>query len=321
VVHFDWWTIPIPIPVALALVAAIGYFVGRWRRASPDDAMLRSRRELKRAQAVAAELERITWTVSQSLARHQASVTKFKDRVARLNDQQEGAAWKDLCREAESILKPTLQLATQIAGAYDEIRQQSSHLMTFTEARTDPLTSVFNRRGLDDAIRTHLALMGRYHTTFSLAMFDIDHFKQINDRQGHVHGDRTLQQLANLFEEFVRDTDVVARYGGEEFVIVMPQTDLAGACTFSERLRSQVADQLSITISGGVTVAVDGDTPESLVTRADMALYQAKNAGRNCVFCRVAEDAQPVTPDKSLPQNLAWPVPVQQTAASAPLSN
>ena len=292
--------------------------------------MLRSQRELKRAQAVASELERITWTVSQSLAKHQASVSKFKERVGRLSDQQQEAAWKDLCREAESILKPTLQLATQIASAYDEIRQQSANLMTFTEVRTDPLTGVNNRRGLDDAMSTQLALMSRYHSIFSLAIFDIDHFKQVNDREGHVHGDRVLQELASLFEECVRDTDIVARYGGEEFVIVMPQTDLAGACAFAERLRFHVADRLAITVSGGVTVAVEGDTPESLVARADAALYSAKNAGRNRVFCCVGEDTQPITseqplqrerppqPETPAQQAVAWTVASEPAGPSTP---
>jgi diguanylate cyclase len=292
--HIDWWSIQIPIPVALAFVAAMGYLVARWHRPTVNEAMIRSRRELKRAQAVASELEKITWMVSQSLAKHQASVAKFKERVGRLSSQQDGTAWRDLCREAESILKPTLQLATQIAGAYDEIRQQSSNLMTFTEVRTDPLTSVFNRRGLDETLRVHLSLMNRYHSRFSLAMFDIDHFKQVNDREGHVNGDRILQELASLFEECIRDTDTVARYGGEEFVIIMPQTELAGACAFAERLRGQVASRLTITVSGGVAMAVEGDTTESIVVRADSALYGAKNAGRNCVYFRTGDDIQPV---------------------------
>jgi diguanylate cyclase len=317
--HIDWWSIQIPIPVALAFVAAMGYLISRWHRPSPNDIVLRSRRELKRAQAVATELERITWTVSQSLIRHQARVAKFKERVGRLGSQEQEATWKDLCHEAETILKPTLQLASQIAGAYDEIRQQSTQLMTFTEVRTDPLTSVFNRRGLDDTLRVHLAMVARYHTTFSLAMFDIDHFKQVNDREGHVHGDRALQELATLFEDSVRDTDVVARYGGEEFIVVMPQTDLTGACTFAERLRDLVANRMTITISGGVAVAVEGDTPESLIARADAALYSAKHAGRNRVSSQAGNDVQPIEPETSQ-SDRRRPVAPQPTAAGSPPS-
>jgi diguanylate cyclase len=297
-----FWNLQIPAPVALAVIAAIGYLISRWNRPASNDIVVRSRRELKRAQAVAQELEKIAWTVRQSLAKHHANVSKFKERVGRLSDQRQEATWKELCREAEEILKPTLQLATQIASAYDEIRQQSANLMTFTEVRTDPLTGVNNRRGLDDTLSAQLAMMGRYHSRFSLAIFDIDHFKQVNDQQGHLHGDRVLQELARLFDECARETDIVARYGGEEFVVIMPQTDLAGACTFAERLRLHVAERLTVTVSGGVAAALDNDTAESLIARADAALYSAKTAGRNRVFCQADNGPKPVAAEAS-PEN------------------
>lgn len=285
----DLWNVQIPVPVALAFLAAVGYLVSRQSKSSASDMVLRSRRELKRAQAVATELEKIAWTVRQSLSKHHDSVTRFKERVSRLSNHQQEAAWKELCHEAESILRPTLQLATQIANAYDEIRQQSSNLMTFTEVRTDPLTGVNNRRGLDDTLNAQFALMMRYNSIFSVVILDIDHFKQVNDQQGHLFGDRALQELARLLDESVRETDVVARYGGEEFVIVMPHTDVAGACVFAERLRAIVESRLAITVSGGVAAAQEGDTQESLIARADTALYSAKTAGRNRVFWHTGE--------------------------------
>lgn len=291
----DLWSIQIPVPVALAFFAAMGYLISRQNKSSTADIVVRSRRELKRAQAVASELERIAWTVRQSLAKHHDSVSRFKDRVGRLSNHQQEAAWKELCREAENILRPTLQLATQIANAYDEIRQQSSNLMTFTEVRTDPLTGVNNRRGLDDSFNAQFALMMRYNAVFSVAMFDIDHFKQVNDQQGHLFGDRVLQELARLLDESVRETDMVARYGGEEFIIVMPHTEVAGACVFAERLRARVESQLAITVSGGVAAAHEGDTQESLVARADTALYSAKTAGRNRIYFHNGEITEPIT--------------------------
>jgi len=294
----DWWHIQIPVPMALAVMAAVGYLISRQSRSTATDMVLRSRRELKRAQAVAAELEKIAWTVRQSLAKHHSSVSRFRERVSRLSGQQQEAAWKELCREAEEVLRPTLQLATQIAHAYDEIRQQSANLMTFTEVRTDPLTGVNNRRGLDDAVNGQFAIKTRYNANFAVALFDIDHFKQVNDQRGHLHGDHVLQELARLFDQTVRETDVVARYGGEEFVVVMPHTDLAGACIFAERLRARVAAKLPITISGGVAAAEDNDTQEGLIARADAALYSAKTAGRNCVFCHTGAGPEPVVAEK-----------------------
>jgi diguanylate cyclase len=280
----DFWSVHIPIPVALAVMATIGYLVGKRSRKSTRDMVEHSRRELRHAQTVASELEKITWGIRKSLSKHHTNIARFKERIGKIGEKQEDTAWKELCSEAEEILKPTLKLATQIAIAYDEIRQQSANLMTFTEVRTDPLTSVRNRRALDDAIQAQFALMSRYDTPFSVVMFDVDRFKSINDDQGHLYGDKILQEIAGILDQHVRETDILARYGGDEFVVIMPQTDFDGACMLSERLRAIVQQKTSVTISGGAALAKKGDTQESLLSRADAALYQAKTSGRNCVY-------------------------------------
>jgi diguanylate cyclase len=206
----------IPLPVALAIIAVLGYIVGRRSRVHAINEADKARRELRRAKVVARELEKIAEGIRKHLATHHLSVARFKDRVSKLSGDEQQAAWQELCAEAEQILKPTLRLAEQIALAYDEIRQQTSQLLTFSEVRTDPLTRVSNRRCLDESLDTMFAMMERYNEPFSLAIFDIDHFKQVNDKKGHLQGDRTLQAVARLLDETVRDTDIVARYGGED---------------------------------------------------------------------------------------------------------
>jgi diguanylate cyclase len=282
----DWiaWVPQIPVPLALAVVATIGYMVGRRRRSVPGDVTVQSRRELRRAQTVARELEDISLVVQKHLAKHQASLSRFKHRVEELGSQQQEAAWRDLCLEAEEMLKPTLQLASQIATAYDGIRRQTNHLMEFTDVRTDPLTGVYNRRALDESLVSQFAMRSRYGSIFSVAMFDIDHFKAVNDQHGHLRGDQVLQEVARLLDEIARETDILARYGGEEFIIVMPETGLEGAALFANRTREEAARRLTVTLSGGVTVALDGDSPETMLARVDAALYRAKNAGRNCIW-------------------------------------
>ena len=294
------WNLQIPTTMALAVVATLGYLIGRQRRGKDDDLAGRSRRELRRAQAVARELEKIAWMVRHNLGKHHASLTRFKQRVADLSSEEQEARPKDLCREATEILTPTLRLASQIACAYDEIRQQSNHLMTFTEARTDPLTGISNRRGLDESLSAQIALMNRYEIGFAVAIFDIDHFKHINDEQGHLQGDRMLQQVASLLDDTARENDIVARYGGEEFVAIMPRTDLEGGAQFAERVRMRIEEEMPLTVSGGVTVALDGDTPESVMSRADAAMYRAKAAGRNCTFRHDGERVEPILDDASL---------------------
>ena len=169
--------------------------------------------------------------------------------------------------------------------------------MTFTEVRTDPLTGVNNRRGLDDALGAQFALMTRYNAIV-LAGHVRHRPLQAGERPARAicTAIAFCRSLPGCSTSAIRETDIVARYGGEEFVVVMPHTDLAGACVFAERLRSQVAERLSITVSGGVTAAQEGDTAETLIARADTALYSAKTAGRNRVFCRTADDgpSQPV---------------------------
>ncbi|MGD9724093.1 MAG: GGDEF domain-containing protein [Pirellulales bacterium] len=287
----------IPLPLALAVIATLGYMAGRQSRAQALEEADKARRELRRAKAVAKELEQIAEGVRKQLAAHHTSVARFKDRVSELSGQEKDASFNDLCKEAEQILKPTLRLAERISRAYDEIRQQTNHLMSFTEVRTDPLTRVSNRRGLDESLEAMFALMERYNQPFSLAIFDIDHFKQVNDNMGHLHGDRTLQAVARILDDAVRDTDIVARYGGEEFVVVMAHTTLANGCQFAERVRQLVESNLGLTISGGVAQAVEGDNSQGLLSRADAALYSAKAAGRNRVFRHTGADIEVATPN------------------------
>ncbi|HEV3136861.1 MAG TPA: GGDEF domain-containing protein, partial [Pirellulales bacterium] len=161
---------------------------------------------------------------------------------------------------------------------------QMTHLSTFAELRTDPLTGVSNRRAFDEALNSLLAQKDRYSTPLSLAILDIDFFKQINDKQGHLDGDRVLQDLAQVLRDNIRECDVLARYGGEEFVILMPNTELPAACNLTERIRAAVNGSLSITVSTGVAAANGDEDGSELVARADAALYMAKKAGRNCVY-------------------------------------
>jgi diguanylate cyclase len=274
----------LPASVALAAVATVAYLYGRLSKSSARSAAAQDERELKRAQRIANELEQITEMVRQHLGSHHASILEFKQRVATLDTERNEASWRELRKEAEAMMRPTLKLATQLAEAYDEIRQQTDYLMSFTDLRTDPLTGVSNRRALEEQLAAHLALLHRYKTPFSISILDIDHFKRINDEQGLTCGDTLLAAVAKGLADSVRDTDIVTRYGGEEFVVIMPQTLLDGACVFANRLRERTEASLPLTVSGGVAGAADGDSVETLLARADAALYGAKAAGRNRVF-------------------------------------
>ncbi len=302
------WTIAPPnmwTPVALALVALLGYLVGRRSLGCTELPMETARRAVERAQSVAEELDKIADSVRRNLSQHQSSVARFRERLDGLTEAEKEAAWRTLCAEAEEILGPTMQLARQIASAYDDLRQQSTYLMEFSEVRRDPLTGVRNRRGLDETLESLVAMKTRYEQGFSIVVLDIDHFKRINDELGHLTGDRALKDVAALLDENVRQTDLLARYGGEEFVIVMPLTDLAGAGLFAERLRLRVAQLalsgVRLTVSGGVAEAIEGEIAESILQRADEALYRAKAAGRNCIFQHTGTQIEQVAEAELLP--------------------
>lgn len=153
---------------------------------------------------------------------------------------------------------------------------------------TDQLTKLYNRRKIDNILATEIEQARRYKQSFSLILIDIDHFKKINDRYGHLVGDRVLQALSKLFSSSIRKTDMVGRWGGEEFLIISLEKDLEKVLIFVEKLRALVDSHHfktvgNITCSFGVAHFTQGDTIDSLLRRADIALYEAKKSGRNCV--------------------------------------
>jgi len=159
------------------------------------------------------------------------------------------------------------------------------------ESMTDPLTGLLNRRYFNEQIQKEAARSRRHGLRFSVLMLDIDHFKRINDTYGHPVGDLAIKAVASVCNKALRPQDILARYGGEEFVIALPHTDAEGAGAVAERIR-QAVEQIEIAAEPGpvrftVSIGVSTyrrDLPfEQIVGRADQALYQAKQTGRNRV--------------------------------------
>jgi diguanylate cyclase len=293
--HFT--RIDIPLTTTLAMLATLGYVFGTLherRKTGGNERLIQLRKDLSRATMVVNELGNVICAVRNGTAKHYALLKEFEKRIAKLGTRQGDAGWQELCREVEGILDPTLQLVSEIANAQERIRYQSNYLMTFSEMRTDPLTGLGNRRALDHVLDLQFGILKRYQTPFSLAVIDIDHFKDLNDQCGHQHGDQMLCDLKDVLLGSLRTIDILTRYGGDELVIVMPQTDISGATTVGKRLRAEVEWATPFTVSIGVASAKDADTPESLFQRADAAMYRAKNGGRNRVCCDSSETSEAV---------------------------
>lgn len=166
--------------------------------------------------------------------------------------------------------------------------------------RTDSLTGLYNRRFLTQRLEEELERCQRHGNPLCLMLLDVDNFKQINDTYGHLCGDLVLRTLATTMREMFRKSDITGRFGGEEFVCVLPETTLDRAGLLAERCRSGIAavnlvyqkTPLSITISVGVTELGADDSADSLIRRADDAMYQAKQAGRDRCVC-VPPDSHP----------------------------
>lgn len=158
-------------------------------------------------------------------------------------------------------------------------------------SRTDRLTELYNRGYWEERLRQEYARFQRHASTACLIMFDIDHFKKVNDNYGHPAGDEVIRRTAEVVRNSIRDVDIAGRYGGEEFAIILVNADDEGASTFAERLRGNV-EQLRVvhegthipyTISLGIApLTEDIGSPEAWIETADQALYQAKRGGRNC---------------------------------------
>jgi diguanylate cyclase (GGDEF)-like protein len=210
------------------------------------------------------------------------------------------------------------------AGAAEVLRQAAAHgasalrvsgLLAELERRAarDPLTGLANRRSLDDHLDRELSRSRREGLPLSLILFDLDHFKAINDEHGHQVGDQVLHAVARSLAVGVRDVDLPARYGGEEFVVLLPGTTLPDAVLTADRLRYGIADAgspLPVTISAGVaSFPQPARTGAELLALADAALYEAKRSGRDRVV---------TAPTAARPAAAPAPVPARARSGAAP---
>ncbi len=188
-------------------------------------------------------------------------------------------------KQFEKQLLTTSEEMSLLKRELSEVRQQAS---------LDPLTGIANRKTFDDTLNRAIDTAVHEETNLCLMMIDIDHFKKVNDQQGHLIGDKVIKFIAAILKDMVKGKDLVARYGGEEFSIILENTPTSGAFALAESIRATIEKSRltrtdnkehigTITISIGIDNMQKGDDKDSLIKRADKALYHSKNTGRNRV--------------------------------------
>lgn len=248
------------------------------------------------ASDVLERLHELATRVAVDVDEHSSRVQQINDRLT-AGESHDPPAIVDVVTR---LIQANQQMQEKLATTEDKLRQQAIKIQSHAaEARTDALTLLSNRRAFDDELARRIAEFRRQGQPFALVMADVDHFKRFNDLHGHPAGDEVLRGVARVLRRKMREVDLVARYGGEEFAIILPGTNLDDACRTAIRAGESIASshfrhdgkELQVTASLGVAQVCGDEDGQALLTRADKALYAAKQGGRNRVYWHDGESA------------------------------
>lgn len=273
--------------VLMAIGFSLGMRMGR-RRAEDDEGI--TQRDRERMLQLLQELGSWTSEYSGSVSQYQHRLGELSEAVAK--DEISPQAGNRVVLLLKQIMESNEQLQTRLDAAERQLEKQTKQIESYlTEARTDGLTGLFNRRAFDQRLDQVFAAFRKGGRSFVLVLIDIDHFKSINDNHGHQVGDDVLKELARTLKSQLSDAIIVARFGGEEFVAILNGPLRVAASRMNEvrkligQEKHETADShLYVTISIGLSEPRDDVLVGPLVRRTDEALYAAKNMGRNRVY-------------------------------------
>ena len=238
--------------------------------------------------------------ITASAGDYHQKIEGYSQKIAtskNLNDL--GTLLNDIMQDTRDIQASALRSHEELLNSRKQVEDAEAKIIMLEKelsevselVHQDQLTGALNRRGLDAAFDRETKLVDRSHAPLCVALLDIDNFKRMNDTMGHHAGDQALVHLCNVIKEALRPSDSVARYGGEEFVIILPEVTLNEAAHTIERLQRELTkrffmhenERVLITFSAGVAQRLENEPQDELIGRADKAMYQAKNTGKNRV--------------------------------------
>ncbi len=312
------------IDASLALVAMLfGFFAAIWYvkqtgpklaggESSQQDTLEKEAQEndTERANMAAMQLRDLAKNVATDVGAHNTLVNGISEELS------DGATSAEVNQAVTKILVANEKLQARLAEAELKIQTQAEEIRTQqSEALTDSLTKLANRRAFDEAITKNIGIFNETRKPFSLLIFDVDHFKNFNDTHGHQAGDEVLRSVGRTLTQTVKTTDIPCRYGGEEFALVMQNTKIDSARIAAERVRKAIEKMeiefegktLRVTASIGVAEMATGEDDTKLIRRSDDCVYAAKEAGRNQTYWNDGKECLPlnapsseaITPEKA----------------------
>jgi diguanylate cyclase len=286
------------------LQIALGVALGLWIRRGSTSTPRRSQDDLQQASAIAKRLQTLANEMVSTIGEHCSELEQASQLLKVDGGPASDAIANLVMNVVGNIVHSNQNLQAKLDTAEGRLQEQAVEIEAhISRSLTDPLTGLPNRREFNERLEERMSAWNRRRESFSLLLLDVDYFKRLNDVYGHLVGDQVLAELGNTLRAAVRREDAVARYGGEEFAVLLPNTSLEQATLVGRKVReaaSQIIlnhnDQpIAITVSGGLATIQPNEQVESLIQRADAALYAAKSDGRNCSYmhdgadCRAAE--------------------------------
>jgi diguanylate cyclase len=323
------------------IALGVGFAAGVWffgaKLAKPAEAERRkkpapksnddAKRAAERAAMAASRVADVAKNVASDVGDHAAKMKAISAELAGI-DRDSTATNGAVFTALDQMLAANAELQERLEKAEKQLAEQAAEIRAHeSEARTDSLTGISNRRAFDDELKRRFSEWERLKTPCTLVLLDIDFFKKFNDTHGHQVGDEVLRQVAKVLKVQSREMDLPCRYGGEEFAVILPATEIAPACKVAERIRAAVEQSttvcegknLKVTCSLGLSQWRAGEDVAQLIRRADEGLYASKKAGRNCGHWHDGVNCLPITaPVEPPPQKLEKQADEPQKTPPAP---